>query len=122
MQNKMYAASSFYGRHAIVIQAMAGIDMALWDLKGKFVGLPLWQLLGGKTHNKLRGTLQRCVSCSFSWSLLNLISNGAHRPPSPRLTHFLVRAAYASTLFADTPSETAARGRALVDKGYSKWG
>ena len=53
MQNKMYAASSFYGRHAIVIQAMAGIDMALWDLKGKFVGLPLWQLLGGKTHNKL---------------------------------------------------------------------
>ncbi len=79
--NKMYAASSFYGRHAVVIQAMAGIDMALWDLKGKFLNLPLYQLLGGKSHDKLR--------------------------------------AYASTLFADTPKETAARGAALVDQGYT---
>eukprot|EP01052_Picozoa_sp_SAG31_P023796 SAG31_NODE_1985_length_6715_cov_6.562924_6_plen_175_part_00 len=34
---KMYRASSFYGRHAVVIQAMAGIDMALHDLAGKFL-------------------------------------------------------------------------------------
>lgn len=45
---KMYRASSFYGRHAVVIQAMAGIDMALHDLKGKFLQLPVYQLLGGK--------------------------------------------------------------------------
>jgi L-alanine-DL-glutamate epimerase-like enolase superfamily enzyme len=33
---------------------MSGIDVALWDIKGKALGLPVWRLLGGGFHSKIR--------------------------------------------------------------------
>jgi galactonate dehydratase len=34
--------------------AMSGIEVALWDIFGKSVGLPVWRLLGGKTRERVR--------------------------------------------------------------------
>jgi galactonate dehydratase len=38
----------------IASKAMAGIDSALWDIRGKVLGAPVWQLLGGQMRDKLR--------------------------------------------------------------------
>src|SRR5258708_7943714 len=52
--HKMYRANIYSGRSGIAIHAMSGIDMALWDIKGKALGLPVWKLLGGGFTKSLR--------------------------------------------------------------------
>ncbi len=51
---KMYQRTLYYGREGAVIQAMAGIDLALWDIKGKALKQPVWKLLGGRHRDRLR--------------------------------------------------------------------
>ena len=50
---KMYRATLYYGRGGAVIQAMAGIDIALWDIKGKALGQPIVELLGGALRDRM---------------------------------------------------------------------
>ena len=38
----MYLCSLFYGQHGAAIQAMSGIDIAIWDIIGKATGQPIW--------------------------------------------------------------------------------
>src|SRR5437762_1369510 len=52
--HKMYRANIYAGRRGVAIHAMSGIDMALWDIKGKALGLPVWKLLGGGFCPSLR--------------------------------------------------------------------
>jgi L-rhamnonate dehydratase len=51
---KMYQGTLYYGREGAVIQAMAGIDLALWDIKGKALGQPVYKLLGGGFRKRVR--------------------------------------------------------------------
>jgi L-alanine-DL-glutamate epimerase-like enolase superfamily enzyme len=44
---QMHQRAYKHARGGIVIAAMSGIDIALWDLRGKMTGMPLWRLLGG---------------------------------------------------------------------------
>jgi len=44
---KLRAAAVSAGPAGIFLMAMSAIDVALWDIKGKALGLPLWKLLGG---------------------------------------------------------------------------
>ncbi|WP_214228348.1 galactonate dehydratase [Pedobacter sp. B4-66] len=51
--NVMYRAG-FYRGGPILMSAIAGIDQALWDIKGKFYNAPVHQLLGGKARDKMK--------------------------------------------------------------------
>src|SRR5437763_10908966 len=51
---KMYRRTMYFGRTSVGITAMAAVDMALWDLKGKHYGEPIHRLLGGKQHARIK--------------------------------------------------------------------
>ena len=44
----------FYRGGAVIMSALSGLEQALWDLKGRALGLPAWQMLGGKVREKVR--------------------------------------------------------------------
>jgi galactonate dehydratase len=43
----------FYHGGPVLMSALSGLDQALWDLKGKLLGVPVWQLLGGKVRDRV---------------------------------------------------------------------
>jgi galactonate dehydratase len=45
---------AFYRGGPILTSALSGIDQALWDIKGKLLGVPVYELLGGPTRNRIR--------------------------------------------------------------------
>jgi galactonate dehydratase len=45
---------AFYRGGPILTSALSGIDQALWDIKGKALGVPIYELLGGPTRDRIR--------------------------------------------------------------------
>jgi L-rhamnonate dehydratase len=52
--HRMYNSSIYSSRRGIGIHAISGVDIALWDIKGKFFDQPIWRLLGGGFHDRIR--------------------------------------------------------------------
>ena len=44
----------FYRGGPVLMSAIAGLEQALWDLKGKVLGLPVWEMLGGRVRDRVR--------------------------------------------------------------------
>ena len=73
-----------YGRAGeIVMSGIAVVEMACWDIKGKALGVPVWQLLGGKVRDSVRvythlkrGNVKVVVTSADS-------SAGSCVPPAP---------------------------------------
>jgi D-galactarolactone cycloisomerase len=52
--NEMYGRSRDYGRKGVVVGAISAVDIALWDIKGKAMGEPVWALLGGSFRDRIQ--------------------------------------------------------------------
>src|SRR5678815_502123 len=55
---------AFYRGGPVLTSAISGVDQALWDIKGKALGVPVYELLGGPTRLRVRayahaGTVER---------------------------------------------------------------
>jgi galactonate dehydratase len=44
----------FYRGGPVLMSALAGLEQALWDLKGRALGLPVWEMLGGRVRDRIR--------------------------------------------------------------------
>ena len=51
--DRLWQAALPHGRRGVLIGALSGIDIALWDLKGKLLGQPVSALLGGRTRERI---------------------------------------------------------------------
>jgi L-alanine-DL-glutamate epimerase-like enolase superfamily enzyme len=62
-------ATYWDGNGGIVTFAISALDMAMWDLKGRIEGLPLFEMLGGRKQDRLRA----CASTIFHTDDLDMI-------------------------------------------------
>src|SRR5579862_8090441 len=59
--HKMYRAAIYYGRRGVALHAISGIDIALWDIKGKALGKPVSQLIGTPQRDRVRAYASRLM-------------------------------------------------------------
>ncbi|RSH80103.1 hypothetical protein EHS25_007305 [Saitozyma podzolica] len=51
---ELYSFSRDFGQKGTYIEALSAIDIALWDISGKALGVPVWKLLGGAFRRKIK--------------------------------------------------------------------
>jgi L-rhamnonate dehydratase len=51
--DQMWRSTMNYGRRGLAVQAMSAVDLAVWDALGKSRGVPVYELLGGKTKERM---------------------------------------------------------------------
>ena len=66
---RMYHCANFWVRNGVGVVVLAGIEGALWDLKGRMEGVPVHELLGGRVHDRLLGYATGAAS-DYPWTEL----------------------------------------------------
>ena len=52
--DQMYFSTQYYGRKGLVVNAISGVDLALWDLLGRLRQEPVYHMLGGAVRDELQ--------------------------------------------------------------------
>jgi L-rhamnonate dehydratase len=74
LYEKMYRSSVAFGRQGAVLAAISAIDIALWDIKGLALGVPVFMLLGGRTKTHIETYYSRL----YTRDLPSLEAEAAH--------------------------------------------
>src|SRR6266852_814423 len=85
---KLRAAAGSSGPAGILMMAMSAIDVALWDIKGKALGLPLWKLLGGgrdRIATYASGALRRGLKLEEAVTAAGRLREKGHRQTKMQL-------------------------------------
>src|SRR6202011_4161440 len=85
---KLRAAAGGSGPAGIFTMALSAIDVALWDIKGKALGLPLWKLLGGgRDHiaTYASGALRRGLKLEEAVTAAGRLREKGHRQTKMQL-------------------------------------
>jgi len=92
--NALYKQTFKYGQ-LIILTALSGIEQALWDIKGKALGVPVYELLGGKLRDKVR-------AYANAWAFQKIVTQMTAE---------------------DTPDSIAQNALKMVEKGFTamKW-
>src|SRR5580658_3918673 len=85
---KLRAAAGSSGPAGILTMAMSAIDVALWDIKGNALGLPLWKLLGGgrdRIATYASGALRRGLKLEEAVTAAGRLREKGHRQTKMQL-------------------------------------
>jgi galactonate dehydratase len=71
---------TFYRGGPVLVSAISGIEQALWDIKGKYFGLPVYEMLGGACRDKIRmyGHIKR-VAIAGGNSVEDMVASALQR-------------------------------------------
>src|SRR5437764_14526488 len=79
--HKLYAGFNSLGSHGFVSALISGVDIALWDIRGKALELPIYELLGGRFHDRLvlysNGWFSGCTTADeFAEAAVKTVADG----------------------------------------------
>lgn len=90
---RLYGVIALIAGKGVEIRAMSAIDVALWDIFGQSVGLPVWQLLGGASRDRIK-TYNTCAGPSYAKPTAGGSGHGrAGTGPYEDLVSFMTRPA-----------------------------
>jgi L-talarate/galactarate dehydratase len=85
---KLRAAAGSAGTNGLFLMALSAIDVAMWDIKGKALGLPLWKLLGGGREDiatYASGALRRGLKLEEAVTAAGRLRERGHRQAKMQL-------------------------------------
>jgi galactonate dehydratase len=95
---------AFYRGGPILTSALSGIDQALWDIKGKALGVPIYELLGGPTRDRVRvyahGNTPEALKAGVAKGFTAFKTGPAHKRPA-RYIETPAAVQYAAEQFAE---------------------
>jgi D-galactarolactone cycloisomerase len=61
---EIYARLRDHGQKGVVVQGLSGVDIALWDIKGKHFGVPAYRLMGGPLREQVQAYATDCTDAN----------------------------------------------------------